>query len=399
MSATQGVYCNTSRRSLYLAFELGASKWKLAFTVGFGQDPRIVDLAAGNVIRLLKEIKRAKKRFGLPDDASVRSGYEAGRDGFWLHRYLVTQGLENIVVDSSSIEVNRRKRRAKSDRLDAQKLVTMLMRYHHGEEKVWSVVRIPSVEDEDRRQPDRELRALKDERTEHINRIKGLLSSVGLAVKTVSKDFPAQLKKLRLWWDGGEATDAPELPPGLRKRLVREFERMELLERQIKEVTQQRAKRIGQGRGRQAKQMRTLLRLRGIGPGTASPYVTEFFGWRQFRNRREVASLAGLTPTPFASGDDDREQGISKAGNRRIRALAIESAWNWLRFQGQSELSQWYQRRFGSGSKRQRKIGIVALARKLLVQLWQYLETGVPPRGAMMTDWRSKIPKSAIAQG
>jgi len=356
-----------------------------------------VDLAAGNVIRLAKEIKQAKKRFGLPDDAPVRSCYEAGRDGFWLHRYLVSRGIENIIVDSASIEVNRRKRRAKNDRLDAQKLVTMLMRYHHGETKVWSTVKVPSVEDEDRRQPDRELRALKDERTEHTNRIKGLLASVGLPAKTLSTNFPAQLEKARLWWNGSEGSEGSEVPPALRQRLLREFERMELLEGQIKKVTRERARRIGQDRGTQAKQMRKLLGLRGIGPGTASPYVTEFFGWRQFKNRRQVASLAGLTPTPYASGDDDREQGISKAGNRRIRALAVESAWNWLRFQGQSELSRWYERRFASGSKRERKIGIVALARKLLTQLWQYLETGVPPRGAILTDWRSKIPKSAIA--
>lgn len=398
MSATHQVYCNADRVALYLAFELGASKWKLAFTVGFGQKPRIVDLAAGNVIRLVKEIKQAKKRFALPDDAPVRSCYEAGRDGFWLHRYLVSRGIENIIVDSSSIEVNRRKRRAKNDQLDALKLVTMLMRYHHGETKVWSIVRVPSVEDEDRRQPDRELRALKDERTKHVNRIKGLLSSMGLAAKTLSKNFPEQLEKLRLWWEGSEGSDASQVPQALRQRLLREFERIELLKAQIKEVTRERAKRIGQGQGTQAKQMRKLLGLRGIGAGTASPYVTEFFGWRQFSNRREVASLAGLTPTPFASGDVDREQGISKAGNRRIRSLAVESAWNWLRFQPQSELSRWYQRRFGSGNKRVRKIGIVALARKLLTQLWQYLETGVAPSGAIMTDWRSKILKSAITE-
>jgi transposase len=398
MSATQGVYCNTDQAGLYLAFELGATKWKLAFTVGFGQKPRIIDLAAGNVIRLAREIKRAKKRFGLPDDAPVHSCYEAGRDGFWLHRYLVRKGIDSIIVDSSSIEVNRRKRRAKNDRLDAEKLVTMLMRFHHGETKVWSTVRVPSVEDEDGREPDREVRALKDERTKHVNRIRGLLASRGLPTPPLSKSFPIGLAELRVWWDDSEDSEGSELPPALRRRLLREFERLELLQRQIKEVTQERLKRIGQDRGPQAEQMRKLLGLRGIGPGTASPYVTEFFGWRQFRNRREVASLAGLTPTPYASGDDDREQGISKAGNGRIRALAIESAWNWLRFQGESELSQWYKRRFASGNKRQRKIGIVALARKLLTQLWQYLETGVPPRGAIMTDWRSKIPKSAIAE-
>jgi len=398
MAAPPQVDCNADRPSLYVAFELGNSKWKLALTVGLGQKPRLRDINAGNVVSLLKEIERAKKRFKLPPDAPVRSCYEAGRDGFWLHRYLKNQGIDNMIVDSASIEVNRRKRRAKNDRLDAQKLVTMLQRYYLGEVKVWSIVEVPKVEQEDERQLDRELMALKSERTKHINRIKGLLAGWGIRIKSVGKDFSRQVEKLRLWWDDSRDPLGSELPVRLRQRLLRELERMELLERQIKEVTQERAERIGQCPTAQSEQMRKLLGLRGIGAGTASVYVTEFFGWRQFKNRRQVASLAGLTPTPYDSGNADREQGISKAGNRRIRTFAVESAWSWLRFQPQSELSGWYHRRFGSGNKRQRRIGIVAMARKLLIQLFQYLETGVPPAGAVMSPWQSKVPRSAIRE-
>ena len=361
---------------LYLALELSREEWKMGFTIGFGQAPRLRNLRGGDLVGLLNEIRQAKERFGLVEEAIVRSCYEAGRDGFWLHRYLVAEGIENVVVDSSSIEVNRRARRAKTDRLDVGKLLTMLLRYHQGEPKVWSVVHVPSVEVEDRRQLHRELQALKRERTHHINRLKGLLASQGVRME-VKADFRLQLEEVRLW-------DGSPLPAGLRACLVREHERLLYMQEQIRQLEQQRKELLRTSTDPAMEQVQCLLRLRGIGINSAWLYVMEFFSWRAFRNRREVGSLSGLTPTPYQSGENARERGISKAGNRPVRAMAIEIAWAWLRFQPQSELSRWYEQRFAHAGKRMRRIGIVALARKLLVALWQYLETGIPPQGAIL---------------
>jgi transposase len=359
---------------LYVAFELGSKKWKLGFTVGFGQKPRQRTVLAGDLARVKEEIDRAKERFGLSEGARVLSCYEAGRDGFWLHRYLVYLGVVNFVVDSSSIEVNRRARRAKTDKMDLGKLLLMLMRYAHGERRVWSVVRVPTVEQEDRRQLHRELSALRGERTRHINRIKGLLTSYGVRM-AVGRGFLDRLEAERLW-------DGRPVPLGLKIRLRREYERLQMVDGQIEEVVAERAHALTTSRSPDVQKVRQLLDLRGIGPNSAWLYVMEFFGWREFRNRREVGALAGLVPTPYQSGDGAWEKGISKAGNRHIRSMAIEIAWDWLRYQPQSKLSRWYQQRFGHGGGRLRRIGIVALARKLLVDLWRYLEDGVIPEGA-----------------
>jgi transposase len=360
---------------LYLAFELGRSSWKLAFTTGAGQKPRLRSLAAGSLVGLAFEIKRAKERFGLPPDAPVISCYEAGRDGFWLHRLLVHEGVQNLVVDSASIEVNRRKRRAKSDRLDAIKLVSMLIRWHNGEVHVWAVVRVPTVDDEDRRQLHRDLIRLKAERTEHDNRIKGLLAGLGLSVTTIDAGFAERLERLRQW-------DGSQVPRGLRQCLTREFERRQWVARQINELESERRKGIRDRSDPQMDQVRRLMRIKGIGKNTAWLLVREIFGWRRIKNRRELASLAGLTPSPFDSGESRREQGISKAGNRRVRWMMIELAWLWLRYQPDSELSRRFRERFGAGNSRARKTGIVAVARELLVALWKYLETGEVPAGA-----------------
>jgi transposase len=367
---------------LYLAFELGWNNWKLASSTGLGQKPRLRTIPARDLDAVLAEIKAAKKRFGLPEDAAVVSCYEAGRDGFWLHRFLQTQRIGNVVVDSSSIEVNRRKRRAKSDRLDAVKLVAMLIRWSNGESKVWGIVHVPSESDEDRRQLHRELIALKAELTAHINTIKGLLASLGLAA-SVDEEFPKRLREFRQWNGLG-------VPPELSARLLRVFERWQLVGRQIKELERERIQRIRQDETRAVDQVRWLLNLKGIGENGAWLLVNELFSWRTFQNRRELASLAGLTPTPYDSGESRREQGISKAGNRRVRWMMVQLAWGWLQYQPESELSQWYQRRFAEGNARLRKIGIVALARKLLIALWKYLETGVPPAGAEVVGWNQK---------
>jgi transposase len=369
--------------TLYLAFDLGWSSWNLASTVAMTQKPRLKTIRARDLDALRDEIARAKARFGLPADARVVSCYEAGRDGFWIHRFLQSQHVDNIVVDAASIEVNRRARRAKSDSLDAGKLLTMLMRYHNGEKKLWSVVNVPSPEDDDRRQPHRELSALKTERTEHSNRIKGLLAGLGLDVDVDGK-LVERLAALRLW-------DGSMLPTNIHQRILREFERWKLVDRQVHDLDNAQRRAIRDDATVDVEKVRRLMDLKAIGPVSATLFVREFFGWRKIKNRRELASLAGLCPTPYNSGESRREQGISKAGNRRLRAMAVEIAWMWLRYQPRSALSCWYEQRFASGNARSRKVGIVALARKLLVALWKYLDRGEVPEGAEFTPWEKKL--------
>jgi len=361
---------------LYLALELGNAGWKLGFTVGLGQAPRLRGLKVRDLAGLRRELELAKERFGLPQEAVVFSCYEAGRDGMWLHRLLEAQGVNNLVVDSASIEVNRRYRRAKTDQLDVGKLLNMLVRYHAGEPKVWSVVHVPSVAEEDRRQLHRELTALKYEQTHHINRMKGILVSQGVVMK-VNRDFLKQLERLRVW-------DGSPVPPSVQSRLVREHERLRLVREQIHQVEATRKETLRSSRDPAIEQVRRLLQLKGIGMNSAWVYVMEFFAWRAFHNRQELGSLAGLAPTPYASGESSREGGISKAGNRPVRALAIEIAWCWLRYQPDSQLSRGYQRRFAKGGSRVRRIGIVALARKLLIALWRYVEEDILPEGAQL---------------
>ena len=365
-----------SQAHLYMAFELSQSKWMLGFTIGFGQRPRLRTIAARDLAALRDEIHLARERFGLGEEVLVISCYEAGRDGFWLHRYLLSLGVTNLIVDSASIEVNRRAKQAKTDKLDLGKLLTMLMRYQAGEKKVWHVVHVPSPEVEDHRHLHRELADLKAQRTQHTNRIKGYLSNQGVCLE-VRDDFPELVEHQRLW--NGEP-----LPPGLQARLLCEYERFQLVQQQVKALEVERRETIRHSTQPEMEQVRQLLHLRGIGINAAWLYVMEFFCWRAFRNRREVGALAGLTPMPHQSGEETHELGISKVGNRHIRAMAIEIAWGWLRYQPNSELSRWYQRRFGKGSKRLHKIGIVALARKLLIAIWRYLEFGTLPTGAVL---------------
>jgi transposase len=358
---------------LCVAFELSASEWKMAFSPGLGQQPRHRVVRAADLAKVQEEIARAKARFGLSADARVSSCYEAGREGFWLHRALVELGIENRVVDSASIEVNRRARRAKTDRMDAGKLVGMLLRWESGEKKVFRVVRVPTVEEEDRRQLNRELDTAREDRGRVTNRIKSLLYAQGIRLEKV-KDLLALLDpKL-----GGA------LPERLRARLEREWRHVQLLEETIRELEAERRRLLRTAQDAGVECVRKLLHLCAIGVNSAWLFGMEFFSWRQFANRRQIGGLAGLTPTPYQSGSMSREQGICKAGNRWIRGIAIEIAWAWLRYQPESELSRWYRERFGHGGKRLRKIGIVALARKLLIELWKYLQTGTPPAGAVL---------------
>lgn len=384
MTAAYTSNATTPSVALHLAFELGCNTWKLAFTIGQGQKARQRKMRAGDLAVLEQEIAKAKKRFKLAQNAPVVSCYEAGRDGFWLHRYLSARGVSNLIVDSASIEVKRRKRRVKSDRLDAEKLVTMLVRYHVGERKVWSVVHVPSVADEDQRQLHRELEELKDEQTRHVNRIKGLLACQGLALDVVDETLPRWLESARLW-------DGTALGTDLQRRLVREAQRWHYVHGQILELSAERRRRIHSEETAHVEQVRQLLGLAGVGVNGAWLLVYEFFAWRQLQNRKQVGALVGLTGTPYLSGSSEHEQGISKAGSRRMRKMLVELAWCWLRWQPQSELSLWYARRFASGKGPARKIGIVAVARKLLITLWRYLERGEMPAGARLVDWRSKI--------
>ena len=361
---------------LYLAFELSQKQWKLGFTIGIGQPPRVRNIAARDLKALQWEIRQACQRFHLPENTSVVSCYEAGRDGFWLHRYLRQQGIANWIVDSASIEINRRMKRAKTDCLDVSKLLTMLMRYHLGERKVWRTVTVPDEACEDRRHVHRELADLKVERTRHINRIKGLLTGQGVCLP-IQPDFIDLLGTVRLW-------NGNFLSKELRSRLEREYQRIQLINQQIDDLEAYRRETLRTSQQPHIQQVRQLMRLQGVGINSAWLFVMEFFSWRAFHNRREIGALAGLTPTPYQSGETSHEQGISKAGNRHIRAMIIEIAWGWLRFQPDSQLSQWYQQRFGQGSSRLRRIGIVALARKLLIELWCYLETGIPPDGSVL---------------
>ena len=364
------------RPTLYLAFALGKNTWKLGFTIGVAQQPRERMIPAGEVERLQQEIARAKQRFGLPEEACVMSCYEAGRDGFWLHRYLGAHGIQNHVIDSASIEVNRRQRRAKTDRLDVRKLLTMLLRHSAGEKKVWSVVRVPSVEEEDRRQLHRELTTAKQDRTRIVNRIKGLLAGHGVQL-VLQGDVEAQLDQTHQW-------DGAPLPSALRSRLKRAWQHVGFLTAHMQTLEAERRALLRHRTDPVIAQVRQLFTLRGIGIKSAWLYIMEFFAWRDFQTAKQVGALAGLTPTPHQSGQSRRELGIAKAGNRHIRAMAIEIAWAWRRFQPDSALSQWYERRFGAGSARLRKLGIVALARKLLIALWRFVKTGVLPEGAVL---------------
>ena len=363
--------------ALYMAIECGERKWKLGFTIGLGQQPRVRVVPARDLERLREEIERAKARFRLPTHARTRSCYEAGRDGFWLHRALEAMGVENLVVDSASIEVSRRRRRAKTDKLDAQKLVRMLVRYHDGERRVWSVVRVPTVEQEDQRQLQRTLRTAKEDRTSVTNRIKSLLATQGITLAS-ARGVADGWQALRTW-------DGRPLPEGLRMRLERDWQTLQQLNAQIAELVARRKHQLENVSDPAIAAVHQLMRLRGIGIESAWLYVMEFFGWREFKNVKQIGALAGLVPTPHQSGNLARELGITKAGNRHVRALAIEIAWGWVNWQPESALTRWFNERFAEGGSRRRRIGIVALARKLLIELWKYLQTGTPPEGAVLT--------------
>ena len=361
--------------ALYVSLELGSTKWLVVSTASLAQRPRRATVRAGDRAALVAEITRARTRFGLTDAAPTYSCFEAGRDGFWLHRWLDSHGIRNLVVDSSSIRVSRRHRQAKTDRLDGEQLVQMLVRHVAGERKVWSVVQVPSAAAEDRRQLGRELESVKGDRTRIRNRIESLLVTQGI-VGVRAEDFVAQLPTLR-------AGDGRPIGAWLRARLERESRQLAAVEERLTTLCAVRQQQILTGDDAISQRARRLLEMRGIGQVGADLLSAELFGSRTFQNGRQLGALVGLVPTPFRSDQQVQEQGHSRAGRSELRGLMMQLAWGWLRWQPQSALARWYHERFARGP-RQRRIGIVAVARKLLIALWRYVEHGVVPEGALL---------------
>lgn len=372
MIATTRPTMSVSEPTLYVAFELGKKDWKLAMASGFGVEPWLRTIHSRDLEAVARVLREGRRRFGLPASARVVSCYEAGRDGFWIDRALARMEVSNRVVDSASIEVNRRARRAKTDRLDALKLVRMLVRVCGGERGVWSEVRVPTVAEEAARQVSRERTALTQDQTRLVNQMRGWLATWGATL-------PA--RRQGAWWTSVRDWAGAALPAEVQARLARADARLRGLAAQIDEIeaTQAAAMRAAAptSAGRQ------LVRLKGVATTTASVLLDEGLVWRDFRNRRQIGGLLGFAPTPYDSGESQREQGISRAGNARLQAISIQLAWNWVQWQPQSALTQWYQTNFGKG-KRARRIGIVALARKLVIALWRYVTAGTVPTGAIM---------------
>jgi transposase len=363
--------------ALYMALETGVQKWKVGFTCGAGQQPRIRTVNTGDLDRLRAEIELAKRRFGLPADAPVHSCYEAGRDGFWIHRALGRMGVHDRVIDSASIRVDRRARRAKSDRLDVVGLLDLVIRRCRGEDRVCRVCVPPAPEDEDLRRLDRELEAATRDRTRSINRIKSFLATEGVYLR--ERGLPDDLSRLRTW-------EGAELPARMRGHIERERERLQLIERQIGQLQEERRTAMQHPDGRAAAIARKLQQLRAVGPTSGWVLASELFAWRTFNNGRQLGALVGLCPTPYQSGTLTRELGISKAGNPHVRAVAVELAWQWTRHQPNSALTLWFHRHSGGRRGVQRHKSIVALARKLLIALWKYVEFDELPEGAVLKE-------------
>jgi transposase len=360
--------------ALYVAVELSATEWLLTMSTGPDGRRQRARLRPGDRAGFERTIATAKTRFGVGSDAPVRSCYEAGRDGFWPHRFLAALGVLNLVVDSSSIEVPRRARHAKTDRLDGEKLLRLLLRHWGGERGMWQVVHVPSREAEDARHASRGLTTLAAERTRYRNRIRGLLALHGVPRVRIDVQLPGRLTTLTDW------AGAP-LPGGVVARIL---ETHRLL--QTVETEHQRARRIERQQVRTHKAVtcaQRLARVRGVAARGATILADELFR-RGLRNRREVGALSGLVSAPYRSGTIQRDQGLVRSGVPAVRRIAIELAWAWLRYQPTSALAQWYHRRFGSAGAVTRRIGIVALARRVIIALWRYSEHGIVPEGALL---------------
>jgi transposase len=361
-------------KNLFMSMELSKRTWKLAF--GDGTRERFRTVPARDRKGLLEEVVMAKEKFGLAAEAPVVCGYEAGRDGFWIDRMLKQDGFVNYVMDPASIEVPRRARTRKTDRLDARKLLRLLLRaVLWGQRDAFATVRIPTEEQEAALRLHRERERLVQERTGHRARLKSLLVLHGVELVHPGT---AVLDRLRDWQ--GKA-----LPEPLLAELQREQQRLRLVEEQLKAVEEQQAAALAQARTPAQQKAEKLCRLKAVGPQSGWVLSHECFGWRTFANRKHLGSFAGLTGTPFDSGETLREQGISKAGSGRVRTTMIELAWNWVRWQPNSALTDWFVTHYvRGGTRRSKRKGIVALARKLLVALWKYVEHDVIPEGAVL---------------
>jgi len=362
-----------------LVFELSKAKWKLGVMLPGSPRMSRFTITGGDLASLaarLAAIRSKASQGGKP--VRMLACYEAGLDGHWLHRWLTAQGVISHVVDAASIEVNRRARRAKTDGIDLDKLMRVFLAYLRGEPRVCSMLHVPSVEDEDRKRRTRERERLLKERTAHTNRIKALLFGQGIRdVMPLKPGFVVSLEEMR-------TGDGRRLPPQLKEEIVREHDRLCVVSKQIAAVeAKSKAGLRAAAPGSAAAKIAQLVDLKSLGVISSQELVNEVF-YRSFDNRRQVGSYFGLTGTPYDSGASRREQGISKAGNHRARKLAVEIGWLWLRHQPGSELSCWFRERVGDLKGRIRRIAIVALARKLMVALWRYLETGVVPTGAVL---------------
>lgn len=365
--------------TLFASLELSKSKWLLTVNSPGGEKFSKHQLGggdSGSLLGLLARLRtKAEQRCGRP--VRVMAIQEAGLDGFWLHRLLIDNGVESTVVDPASIAVDRRHRRVKTDSVDGETLLRTSMAFARGERRVCSMVRAPSPEEEDRRRLTRERGTLLKERIQHTNRIKGLLNGQGVRdYDPLARDRIARLEAVR-------TGDGRALPQMLKAEIRRELERIEMATAQLAIVERARDAQLRtQAEGRE-NPAAMLLEIKGIGAEFASLLWLEAL-FRNFANRRQVAAYAGLAPSPWRSGAIDRDQGISKAGDRRLRRTMIELAWFWLRHQPSSALSRWFQERVGAGRGRIRRIAIVALARKLLVALWRYVAQGIVPKGAVL---------------
>ena len=381
-SVTSATAVATTARSnditLFASLELSKSKWVVTINNPGSEkfSKHVVEGGDGaDLLELLSRSRgKAEQRYGVQVKAIVIQ--EAGLDGFWIHRLLLANGIESHVVDAASIAVDRRHRRAKTDAIDGETLLRTLMAWARGERRVCSMVRAPSREDEDRRRLTRERGTLLKERIQHTNRVRGLLSGQGVQdYDPLRRDRFEQLEALR-------TGDGRELPPMLKEEIRRELDRIALVTTQLAAVERARDALIRMDAEERNNPAALLLKLKGLGPEFASLLWLESL-FRSFGNRRQVAAYGGLAPSPWQSGGVERDQGISKSGNRRLRKTMIELAWLWLRHQPDSALSRWFQARVGAAKGRIRRIAIVALARKLLVALWRYVTQGVVPEGAV----------------
>jgi len=368
----------SNEQSIYAALELSKNSWLLAIQVPGRDNPSLYPIKGGNAEGLMAKLDAARDRVAqlTGQTPKVTLCYEAGYDGFWLSRFLEQRGIECRVMEPASLQVNRRARRVKTDRIDVENLLHTLIAWCRGERHVCSMVVIPSVEEEDLRRTHRERNRVVRERTAHINRIKGLLFAQGIRGINVMKDYktlaPAELV----------TGDGRPLPKRLGREITREIERLALVQEQLVETERERDQAPTPCAATERKR-HDLLRLNGIGPTFSAILAREVY-YRRFANRRQVASYIGLAPSPYDSGDGRRSQGISKAGNSLARYSLIQAAWLWLRHQPNSALTQWFHRRTEGQSKRVRCIMIVALARKLAIALWRYVELGLIPEGAVV---------------